>query len=57
MHPETPDDPLRMMIVDRVERSDGRYLIYYSLPDAEGSAPAVPPGRNASEASPTSGGV
>jgi len=57
MHPEAPDDPLRMMIVDRVERSDGRYLIYYSWPDAEGSAPAVPPGRNASEASPTSGGV
>ena len=57
MHPEASDDPLRTMIVDRVERSDGRYLIYYSWPDAEGSAPAVPPDRNAPEASPTSDGV
>lgn len=56
MHPEAPDDPLHTMIVDRVERPDGRYLIYYGWPDADSPAPALPADRNA-EASTTSDGV
>ena len=28
------DDPARSMIVQRTERADGRYLIYYDWPEA-----------------------
>ena len=37
--PETgheAEDPVRTMGVQRVQRSDGRYLIYYDWPDAGG---------------------
>ncbi len=35
--PETADqrdDPVRAMNIQRVQRADGRYLIYYDWPDA-----------------------
>lgn len=54
MHPDAPDDPLRTMMVDRVERSDGRYLIYYSWPAADSPAPEDPPDPAAEAASATS---
>lgn len=34
MEHDATDDPLRSMVVDRVVRDDGRYLIYYEWPDA-----------------------
>lgn len=35
MQHDATDDPLRSMVVDRVVRDDGRYLIYYGWPDAD----------------------
>ncbi len=51
MHPDASDDPLRTMIVDRVERSDGRYLIYYGWSVADSPAPDDPADPAAEEAS------
>lgn len=39
MQAEGTDDPLRTMRVDRVTRSDGRYLVYYEWPADGGEAP------------------
>lgn len=36
-----PDDPLRGLVVDRVQRADGRYLLYYRWPHSE--SPPLPP--------------
>ena len=35
-----PDDPLRELVVERVERPDGRYLLYYRWPQSE--SPVTP---------------
>jgi hypothetical protein len=35
---DPPDDPVRTMTVERTVRDDGRYLLYYSWPDAGGDA-------------------
>ena len=32
--PDESDDPTRSMVVERVRREDGRYLIYYDWPGA-----------------------
>ena len=36
LHSDAPDDPVRTMTVERSVRDDGRYLFYYSWPDADG---------------------
>jgi hypothetical protein len=41
MEHDATDDPLRSMVVDRVVRDDGRYLIYYDWPDAVADEAAV----------------
>lgn len=35
MAPDAPGDPLRELMVDRVERADGRYLLYFRWPAAD----------------------
>jgi hypothetical protein len=42
------DDPLRSMRAERVERDDGRYLVYFSWPAPEGErhAPSEPVSRD-----------
>ena len=35
LHSDAPADPVRTMTVERSVRDDGRYLIYFSWPDAE----------------------
>lgn len=54
MQADASDDPLHTMIVDRVERSDGRYLIYYGWPEADPAMPENPSDLAAEEASTTS---
>ena len=51
MQHDATEDPLRSMIVDRVTRDDGRYLIYYSWPaaDAEDGPPQPDDDRSAGD--------
>ena len=41
MHDRASDDPLRTMRVDVVDRSDGRYLLYYAWPGGDDAADAT----------------
>lgn len=42
MKTERTDDPLRTMTVERLEREDGRYLIYFAWPSPD-EAPSEDP--------------
>ena len=43
MPTDSTPDPLRTMTVQRVERADGRYLIYYDWAEADDGAQPQPP--------------
>jgi len=43
MHTPPDDDPFHDLVVERVDRDDGRYLLYYSWPRSTDPEPEADP--------------